>query len=113
MARTLNFQDPRRQNQYVQFRLMLDTYKTNRGCIRCGYKAHPAALELDHRVPALKARALALMYSYSPERIKEELDKCDVLCSNCHRIKTYETGQYGPRDEVPEWTLFDYLEEPQ
>jgi predicted nucleic acid-binding Zn ribbon protein len=54
-------------------------------CIGCGYNKCPGVLAFDHRDPATKevAPSYAIM-KWSWERAKKELDKCDLLCSNCH-----------------------------
>ena len=60
--------------------------KSSRGCMFCG-ETHPACLDFHHREPEQKARAISTMarQGVSNERILEEMDKCDVLCANCHR----------------------------
>lgn len=70
----------------------LKNYKMERGCVDCGYKAHFAALEMDHegekRVEISIARS-------SIARLKDEIErgKCVVRCSNCHAVKTWERKQ--------------------
>ena len=60
--------------------------KMESGCVECGYKKHPAALDFHHRDPATKLFSLgSKVHSYGKERIIEEIEKCDVLCANCHR----------------------------
>lgn len=55
-------------------------------CIRCGYKDHPAALEFHH-VSGNKEFTIGGVANKSWDVIKKELDKCILLCSNCHRIE--------------------------
>lgn len=52
----------------------------------CG-EDHPAVLDFHHRDPAEKSFTLASgeRSKHSDAEIRTELDKCDVLCSNCHR----------------------------
>ena len=64
-------------------------YILSRGgkCERCGYNKNIAALEFHHKHPEEKefqidARKFA---NTSMETLKKELDKCSILCSNCHR----------------------------
>lgn len=55
-------------------------------CNECGYSRSIAALEFHHRDPAEKDFAIGgkgLTRSF--ESLKVELDKCDLLCANCHR----------------------------
>jgi hypothetical protein len=54
-------------------------------CERCGYNKSHRALHFHHRDPSLKLYSIAEMIrSSSWEAIKEELEKCDLLCANCH-----------------------------
>lgn len=67
-------------------REFLQTYKLERGCADCGYKAHHVALDFDHITPDKK---LNVCNAKSIEQAKSEIQKCEVVCSNCHRIRTY------------------------
>ena len=69
-------------------RVFCASYKTDVGCVDCGYNAHPAALDFDHRDGSEKKGNVSRMVSL--DRVKAEIAKCDVRCANCHRIKTYE-----------------------
>lgn len=56
------------------------------GCCQiCGYNKHNGALEFHHKDPAKKDFNLGHAKMYSFEKIKPELDKCILVCSNCHR----------------------------
>lgn len=59
-------------------------------CCPCG-ENHPACLEFHHRDPATKIKAVSDMVAdgYSIPTVKREIDKCDVMCANCHRKKHY------------------------
>ena len=54
-------------------------------CQICGYNRCSGALEFHHLEPTTKERNLSKNWPYSWERSKEELKKCILLCSNCHR----------------------------
>lgn len=56
-------------------------------CKDCSAIFHPAVYEFHHRDPALKDRDPSKMLQLSLERLTIELDKCDLLCANCHRLK--------------------------
>jgi hypothetical protein len=59
-------------------------------CIRCGYKKCPAALEFHHRDPTEKEFMVSkLNTAVLTNVIKKELDKCDLVCSNCHKEVHY------------------------
>ncbi len=54
----------------------------------CGGVFHQAVYDFHHKDPKEKESGIAqLLQSYSVEhpKMKEELEKCVLLCSNCHR----------------------------
>ena len=65
-------------------------YKSQLSCKICGF-SHPAAIDFHHRDPNEKEDNLSTMVkSKSREKVIEEIKKCRVLCSNCHRILHYD-----------------------
>ncbi len=62
--------------------------KMDSGCVDCGYKDHPSALDFDHTCDD-KLFDIGSGASLSREKLQREIDKCDVVCANCHRIRTY------------------------
>jgi len=56
-------------------------------CIRCGYGEHPAALQFHHTDPSTKDTNWTKLRLRSWDKIKRELDKCVLLCANCHSIE--------------------------
>jgi len=53
-------------------------------CEKCGYDKCIEALEFHHKDPSQKDFNIS-SHSYSSKRMKDEADKCLLLCSNCHR----------------------------
>ena len=53
-------------------------------CMKCGYDRCIRALQFHHRSPEDKQFGIAQPTTKSWKRIKLELDKCDLLCANCH-----------------------------
>lgn len=53
-------------------------------CIRCGYNKNLKVLQFHHRNPEEKRFAIGGSHCRRWSVLKEELDKCDLLCSNCH-----------------------------
>lgn len=73
--------------------IKIDRIKLAGGCIDCGYADNAVALDFDHRNPELKILGVSAMLTYSWARIIAELDKCDIRCANCHRIRTHLLNQ--------------------
>ena len=62
--------------------------KMESGCVDCGYKKHPTALQFDH-INDDKEFSPARGACYSKERVRAQMAKCEVVCANCHAIRTY------------------------
>lgn len=73
----------RKNSQAV--RRIVAGYKTRTGCVDCGYNAHACALDFDH-VSDDKFKAISRIRSLV--RIHDEMQKCEVVCANCHRVRT-------------------------
>ena len=70
--------------------------KTSIGCIDCGYNKSPYALQFDHIGDDKKASVSNLIRSdYCWGTIKTEISKCEVVCANCHAVRTKERGQHN------------------
>jgi 5-methylcytosine-specific restriction endonuclease McrA len=66
-------------------------------CAHCGYDAVPEILEFDHIDPLEKTLELTEQWSCSRVRWLAEIDKCQLLCPNCHAIKTLRNRDYLAR----------------
>lgn len=64
----------------------LNEIKSSLTCAACG-EDEPCCLDFHHKDADVKeiAIATAVNWGWSKERLQLELDKCIVLCSNCHR----------------------------
>ena len=53
-------------------------------------------MDFDHRDPSAKTMQVSDLVgkSKSWSRIAEEIAKCDLVCANCHRIRSFERGQH-------------------
>ena len=64
---------------------MAVTYKGGK-CEKCGYNKCIAALDFHHLNPLEKDFSIGNKgYTRSWENIKKEIDKCILVCANCHR----------------------------
>jgi len=62
--------------------------KVERGCTDCGYNAHAVALDFDHLPGAVKLYRVASMAGLRRALVDAEIAKCEVVCANCHRVRT-------------------------
>jgi hypothetical protein len=69
-------------------------YKKQLVCVTCGHN-HPAALDFHHVEQKKSNRKIHKLVSdgHTKKRILEEIDKCVVLCSNCHREHHHDERQ--------------------
>lgn len=76
--------------QTQRFKLKCLEYKGN-SCSRCGYNKYIGALEFHHIDPTQKDFGIGRVnLRQFSDTIKRELDKCVVLCSNCHKEVHFE-----------------------
>jgi ribosomal protein S26 len=69
-------------------------------CVDCGIK-DIRVLECHHRDPKEKSFNISHGRTHSKENFLKELNKCDVICSNCHRIRHY--GTFTKIDTAPSY----------
>ena len=62
-------------------------------CVHCGYSKCPQALVFHHVDPSQKEFEISSGTAQSFEKCKPELDKCILLCQNCHSELHYEEYQ--------------------
>jgi len=58
-------------------------------CADCGGSFHKAAYDFHHVNPLEKKFEIAPALDRNWQVILEEVDKCVMLCSNCHRVRHY------------------------
>lgn len=58
-------------------------------CSKCGYDENVVALDFHHVDRSTKEFTISGMHCLSWKRIKAELDKCVLLCANCHRVEEF------------------------
>jgi hypothetical protein len=69
-------------------------------CVDCGRTFHPCAMDLDHRDNTTKLFSIANCPNRaicSIESLRKEIEKCDVVCAVCHRLRTHKKNQYSSR----------------
>lgn len=80
----------RQRNEYRKTRVRNHKLKAieylGGSCQRCGGKFDSCVYDFHHKHPSEKEFEPSVLLNYTWDRIQEELDKCLLLCSNCHRI---------------------------
>jgi hypothetical protein len=93
----LPYRDKEKLNKWFRDRYQsniefVQEYKINKGCTDCGYNEHHAGLEFDHVKPRLRGTVGDQM-GKSLKVILEEIERCEVVCGTCHRIREWERRQ--------------------
>ena len=81
-----------RTKLYKKFRAYVNKIK-EAPCTDCKQTFPPCVMEFDHLDPSKKTNNIATLmrHAISLKRLQEEIDKCELVCSNCHRIRTWIT----------------------
>jgi hypothetical protein len=72
-----------------QFKNRIKAIKEASGCIDCGEKNH-VVLDFDHLKDKRYNVSRMIHDGFSWAAIKKEIAKCEVVCANCHRIRTHD-----------------------
>lgn len=71
----------------------LHEYKLERGCVDCGYREHAEALDFDHLPGVEKSFTIGQVgIRKNRDVLLAEIAKCEVVCANCHRVRTKRRG---------------------
>lgn len=71
--------------------------KTNTPCADCGHFFDPRIMEFDH-VRGRKVAGVSEMVgqrSWSNQALMDEIAKCDIVCSNCHKLRSFNSGKFS------------------
>lgn len=79
----------------------LAAYFKQRQCVDCGER-DLRVLEFDHRDPSDKFRGVSelLLKGHALKTLQAEIEKCDVICANCHRKRTATQQAWWVLDHV-------------
>ncbi|HEV7424330.1 MAG TPA: hypothetical protein VGO21_04030 [Candidatus Paceibacterota bacterium] len=56
-------------------------------CVKCGWHGNQAAIQFHHADPHKKDFIIGSVANKSWDSIKKEMQKCILLCANCHMIE--------------------------
>lgn len=89
--RNVDWNTERTLDRRAELRAWAHEYKrADGGCVRC-VEDDPACLDFHHTDTERKEMTISSMisYGYSKERLLAEIEKCEILCANCHRKRHY------------------------
>lgn len=89
------------REKYLYYRKQLNDYKQECACQKCGCNKF-YMLDFHHVNPEEKEAKISDLSRVKIENITKELNKCIVLCANCHREFHWLNSHYG-------MTLEEYL----
>ncbi len=80
----------RNERRRAAIRWVIDRAK-DRPCSDCGLRYPPYVMDFDHRDSTRKRFNIGRdAFALIPDAVlREEIEKCDVVCSNCHRMRTH------------------------
>jgi formate-dependent nitrite reductase cytochrome c552 subunit len=83
---------PRIDDQRARWRHRADLLDQLRSvpCADCGGTFPQCAMDFDHVDPTAKVKGVTRMIMGSIDRMLAEAAKCDIVCANCHRLRTFE-----------------------
>jgi hypothetical protein len=80
----------RTKEKKLSLRKEWKAFKATLCCTKCGFN-HPAAFDFHHTDPSTKTGSVnALVSNGRYARAMKEVEKCVVLCANCHRIHHHD-----------------------
>lgn len=81
----------RARAQKLELTRYVNELKASTPCADCGVQYPPFVMEFDHRGGETKLNNVSALSRYgSRKRLDAEIAKCDIVCSNCHAIRTYK-----------------------
>jgi hypothetical protein len=66
-----------------------------RPCADCGGTFHFAAMQFDHLPGTAKTERVSKMMTSSDAAVRAKMAKCEVVCANCHAVRTWRRRNEG------------------
>lgn len=79
----------RKARMVVLAREHIQQLKGTTPCTDCGVQYPYFVMDFDHLSDKEYTIAQMVHQGYSVDKIQKEIDKCEIVCSNCHRIRTF------------------------
>lgn len=78
----------RARERTKRLRILVDSAK-NIPCMDCGIKYPSYVMDFDHRENKIENVSGMVSRGVAVSKILEEISKCDIVCANCHRVRTH------------------------
>ena len=76
----------------------LRSLKIGKACVDCGRQFLPEVMQWDHRPGTVKLFEMSAAYApWTREEVLAEVAKCDLVCTNCHIIRTFKRAAWGQK----------------
>ena len=92
----------RNKRQRATNREFVINIKESTPCMDCNKKYPYYVMHFDHIYEKSASISNLVRASYSLKRIQQEIDNCEIVCANCHAIRTYER-KMGSDEDLNEW----------
>jgi hypothetical protein len=96
--------------RYFKGKLELDRLRDN-PCVDCGGVFPYYIMEFDHVETKRSTSFTISKLIGAPKKMAEELEKCDLLCANCHRVRTHFRAVYSGERLNPQLEVLKIEEE--
>lgn len=82
-------------------------------CLKCSFDGHPASFNAHHVDPTKKEIRVGSGDTYSWQKLKTELNKCMLLCANCHS-EVHATNEpfFFNEENIPDYGVIGVDHEP-
>lgn len=88
------------RRKYERRRVVIDRLKEV-PCLDCGQNFPPYMMDFDHRDRSKKALEFHSALGRAPwGRLLEEIEKCDVVCARCHRLRSWVPTKTGRKRQL-------------
>lgn len=92
----LNPDGTRAEKPWMRERRLFFEGLKDRSCADCGGRFPHFVMDWDHRPGEVKLFNISYAKSsFARERVVAEIAKCDLVCANCHRIRTAREGGWS------------------
>lgn len=89
----------RRRRRIVRLRELVREVKS-KPCTDCGETFPPEVMDFDHVRGTKVGDVSQLVFTAGEEAVRDEIAKCEPVCSNCHRLRTLRRSINAAEEET-------------